>query len=114
MTTITVEQFYEKFIKPMPTIEQLRLVALITHQLAADLPLVEAVESAQFPELDTQVRSNIDAYEYIHELPEAQKGSPKAVLQLAGTLSPEEAEAILQAAQIARRIDWQMWEQVAE
>jgi hypothetical protein len=38
------------------------------------------------------------------------KGSPKAVLQLAGTLTSEEANAILQAAQACRRIDWDLWE----
>ncbi len=39
------------------------------------------------------------------------KGSPQAILQLlAGTLTPEEAEAILKAAQECRRIDWELWE----
>lgn len=37
------------------------------------------------------------------------KGSPRAVLQLAGTLSEEEAEAILRAAQECRRIDPSLW-----
>ena len=32
-------------------------------------------------------------------VPQPRKGSPKAVLQLVGTLTPEEADAILQAAQ---------------
>lgn len=114
MTTIKVEQFYERFVKPMPTTEQLQLVALITHKLAADLPLVEAIDAAQLPELNNQLQSDIDAYEHISELPEAQKGSPKAVLQLAGTLALDEAEVILQAAQTTRRIDWDMWEGDAE
>ncbi len=40
------------------------------------------------------------------------KGSPQAVLQLlAGTLTDEEAEAILKAAQECRRIDWELWGQ---
>lgn len=39
------------------------------------------------------------------------RGSPKAILRLAGTLTPEEAEAILTAAQECRRIDWELWEQ---
>ncbi|MBM4081942.1 MAG: hypothetical protein FJ278_19710 [Planctomycetes bacterium] len=39
------------------------------------------------------------------------KGSPQAVLQLAGTLTSEEAEAILKAAQECRRIDWELWKQ---
>jgi hypothetical protein len=55
--------------------------------------------------LDNKVQSDIDAYEHISELPKEQKGSPKAVLQLAGTLALDEAEAILQAAQTTRHID---------
>jgi hypothetical protein len=43
-------------------------------------------------------------------VPRPRKGSPKAVLQLVGTLTPEEADAILQAAQACRRIDWDLWE----
>jgi len=39
------------------------------------------------------------------------KGSPQAVLKLASTLSPEEADAILKTAQECRQIDWEMWEQ---
>jgi len=39
------------------------------------------------------------------------KGSPKAILQLAGTLTYEESEAILKTAQECRRIDWELWEQ---
>lgn len=36
MGMITVEQLYEQHIKPMPATEQLRLVALITQQLAEE------------------------------------------------------------------------------
>ncbi len=40
------------------------------------------------------------------------KNSPEAWLQLAGTLSEEEAEAILRVVRgKVRRIDWDMWEQ---
>ena len=40
------------------------------------------------------------------------KGSPKLIVQLlAGTLTPEEADAILKAAMECRRIDWEMWEE---
>jgi len=38
------------------------------------------------------------------------KGSPQALLQLAGTLTEKEAEDILKAAQECRCIDWEMWE----
>ena len=109
MTMITVEQFYEKFIRPMPTPEKLRLVALITGQLATDLSLVEAVEDIQLPESDMEALSDTDAYNYIRTLPEKYRSSPKAVLQLVDTLDPEEADAILQAAQTSRRIDPECW-----
>lgn len=39
-----------------------------------------------------------------------QRNSPQAWLQLVGTLSHEEAEAIRQAVRDIRRIDWEMWE----
>jgi hypothetical protein len=44
-------------------------------------------------------------------VPQPRKGSPQAVLQLVGTLTPAEADAILHAAQACRRIDWDLWEQ---
>lgn len=37
------------------------------------------------------------------------KGSPAAVLRLAGTLTHEEADAILKASQTCRRIDPSLW-----
>jgi len=42
--------------------------------------------------------------------PKPRRGSPKAILQLAGTLTNEEAEAILKAAQECRCVDWELWE----
>ncbi len=38
------------------------------------------------------------------------KGSPLSVLQMAGTLSQEEADAILQAAKECRKIDPELWQ----
>ena len=37
------------------------------------------------------------------------KGSPQAILELAGTLQPEEAEAILKAAGECRTVDPSLW-----
>ena len=37
------------------------------------------------------------------------KGSPKAIMQMAGTLTYEESEAILKAAQECRNIDRELW-----
>jgi hypothetical protein len=39
-----------------------------------------------------------------------QKGSPQAILELAGTLQPEEAEAILKTAGECRTIDASLWD----
>jgi len=38
------------------------------------------------------------------------KGSPQAVLQLVGTLTPQEAEIIRAGAKLARKIDPSLWE----
>ncbi len=88
------------------------MIALITRKLAADLPLV--LEGAQLPERPDPALPDMAAYEHIRELSPEQKGSPQAVLQLAGTLSDEEADTILQGAQASRRIDWEMWNQTEE
>ncbi len=40
---------------------------------------------------------------------EPRKGSPAALLRLAGTLTSEEADAILEGAQECRRIDKSLW-----
>ncbi len=41
--------------------------------------------------------------------PKPRKGSPKSILQLAGTLTYKEAEAILESAEECRRIDLELW-----
>ncbi len=50
----------------------------------------------------------------VREAPEPplRKGSPQLILKLlAGTLTPEEADAILKVVrEEIRRIDWEMWE----
>jgi hypothetical protein len=40
---------------------------------------------------------------------ERRKGSPQAILELAGSLTDEEAETLERAARECRRIDWSMW-----
>ena len=42
---------------------------------------------------------------------EPRRGSPKAILALAGSLTEEEAETIADAARQCRRIDWELWRQ---
>ena len=51
----------------------------------------------------TRVRVNVAAEEG------SRKGSPAALLRLAGTLTCAEADAILEAAQGCRRIDESLW-----
>jgi len=41
--------------------------------------------------------------------PRLRKGSPRAILELAGTLTDEEADAILKAARECRRVDESLW-----
>ena len=45
------------------------------------------------------------------ETEEPRRGSPKAVLALAGSLTEEEAEMIADLAQSCRRIDWELCRQ---
>jgi hypothetical protein len=40
----------------------------------------------------------------------ARKGSPQAILQLVGTLTPQEGELIRAGAKLARKIDPSLWE----
>lgn len=41
------------------------------------------------------------------------RGSPEAVLKLVGTLTPDEAELIMQGASACRRIDPSLWTDVS-
>jgi len=41
---------------------------------------------------------------------ELRRGSPQAILQMAGSLSEEDADALLQGAQQCRQIDQSLWE----
>ena len=45
----------------------------------------------------------------VSPLGEPQKGSPASLLRLSGTLSEQEADSILAAAQECRRIDPKLW-----
>jgi hypothetical protein len=60
--------------------------------------VIELEEPLPFPD-------GIQVEVTVTPVPKPRKGSPKAVLQLAGTLTPAEAEAILQAAQACCRLD---------
>ncbi len=51
MATITVEQYYEQHIKPMPAAEQLQLVTIITQQLATQVTELHQHRSTEPSEL---------------------------------------------------------------
>ena len=62
-------------------------------------------------ELDEPIALTSGTRVEIGVAPEAtlRKGSPKAALRMAGTLSEEDANALLQSAQECRQIDRGMW-----
>lgn len=73
MTVITVEQLYEQHVKPMPAPEQLRLVVLITQQLAAEMPRADigATPKHSLMELHglgAEIWQGVDAQEYVNRL----------------------------------------------
>ncbi|MDM8521692.1 hypothetical protein QUF64_16735 [Anaerolineales bacterium HSG6] len=45
MSTITIEQIYEQFVKPKPLFEQLRLIALIIRQYVEQSAVTETIHS---------------------------------------------------------------------
>jgi len=111
MDILTIEQLYEQYIKPLSTGERLRLLSLISQELSA-LPsdkLPSPQSSLETGDVKRTIVNDNEAQESAGKL--VKKGSPQAVLKLAGTLSPEEADAILKTAQECRQIDWEMWEQ---
>lgn len=63
---------------------------------------IELDESLPFPD-GTRLRISVSP----EQVP--RRGSPAAVLRLAGTLSPDEADAILAASRHCRRIDARLW-----
>ena len=62
-------------------------------------------------ELDEPIELTSGTRVEINVAPEAipRKGSPKAALQMAGTLSEEDANALLQSAQECRQVDRSLW-----
>lgn len=73
MSTITVEQLYEQYVKPMSTAEQLRLVSMITQQLVQEsLPTKTIKESKHsimaLHGLGAEIWQGIDAQKYVDAL----------------------------------------------
>ena len=69
-TTHNLEAIYEQHIKPLPATEQLRLVGLIVHQLAA-VAAHEPPKQRSLLELEglgAEMWHGIDAQQYVDEL----------------------------------------------
>lgn len=70
MTPTRIETIYEQHIKPLPEAEQLRLVALIVHQLAA-VAAHEPRKPRSLLELEglgAEIWQGIDAQQYVDTL----------------------------------------------
>lgn len=70
MSAMTVEQLYQHHIKSLSISERLRLVALITQELAA-LTFAESPRQRSLLELEglgEEIWAGIDAQEYVNEL----------------------------------------------
>ncbi len=70
MSVTTIGQLYEQYVKPMSTVEQLRLVAMITQQLVQEPVLPQPVEEPkhsimELHGLGAEIWQGIDAQEYV-------------------------------------------------
>ncbi len=73
MSTVTIEQLYEQYVKPMSAVEQLRLVTMITQQLVREPVLTKTVEEPkhsimELHGLGAEIWQGIDAQEYVNKL----------------------------------------------
>ena len=70
MTTLRAEEIYEQHIKLLPEAEQLRLVALIAHQLAATATQTPQPQRSlrELEGLGADLWKGIDAQQYVDEL----------------------------------------------
>ena len=70
MTTLRAEEIYEQHIKPLPEAEQLRLVALIAHQLATTATQTPQPQRSllELEGLGADLWQGIDAQQYVDEL----------------------------------------------
>ena len=72
MSTMSISELYERHIKPMPTINQLRLVEFITHNLVkygvAHDTSAPKHDIMELHGLGADIWKGIDAQEYVHNL----------------------------------------------
>ena len=71
MAVVRAEDIYERHIKLLPTVERLRLLAIVAQDLAAE-PVEMAVQSQrsimELHGLGKEIWEGIDAQEYVNEL----------------------------------------------
>ena len=70
MSTITVEQLYERQIKPLPPNERLKLVALIANELAREIEEGERPKRSimELDGLGAEIWEGMDVQEYVNKL----------------------------------------------
>jgi hypothetical protein len=72
MQTMSIEQFYEQHIKPLPSHEQLKIVELIARKMARDRDAVKRPKRSimELHGLGAEIWEGIDAQEYVNKLRE--------------------------------------------
>lgn len=71
MSAINIEQLYHRYIEPIPVVDQLRLIALISQQLAQTFVQPEKTKTRSLLELEglgVEIWNGVDAQEYVNEL----------------------------------------------
>jgi hypothetical protein len=71
MITAEVEEIYRRYIKSLPSIERLRLLALVAQDLAAEPAQTSEGSQRSLLELEglgAEIWQGIDAQEYVNEL----------------------------------------------
>jgi hypothetical protein len=71
MATLTVEELYEQYVKPLPPAERLRLVAMTAQDLAQTGALSAEKSKRSIMELHglgAEIWEGVDAQEYVNEL----------------------------------------------
>ena len=71
MATISLEELYARYVKPLPPAERLRLIAMTTQDLAQQNAEEESRPKRSIMELHglgAEIWKGIDAQEYVNEL----------------------------------------------
>lgn len=68
MVTSSIEELYERHVKPLPAAERLRLVAMIAQDLASHPTEKPERSIMELHGLGKEIWEGIDAQEYVNEL----------------------------------------------